>query len=148
MAVRQKAYNGISGVLAHPLVWKHNCLSCVEANDCHRILRGPSVRTTPVLASLRKLYVSRSAAAIMAPSFAAVSTVRERRAFTSSTAVYTSCITQTLLRLLKRISVRLLSSTGAQGRRLRVAGGATAQGPALEGAPRFRPMSLSSYILR
>ena len=35
-----------------------------------------------------------------------------------------------------------------QGRRLGVAGGATAPGPALEGAPRFRPMSLSSYILR
>jgi hypothetical protein len=37
-------------------------------------------------------------------------------------------------------------------RRLRVASGATAPGPALEGAPRFRPkvvlMSLSSYILR
>ena len=35
-----------------------------------------------------------------------------------------------------------------QGRRLRVASGATAPSPALEGAPRFRPMSLSSYILR
>ena len=35
-----------------------------------------------------------------------------------------------------------------QGRRLGVASGATAPGPALEGAPRFRPMSLSSYILR
>ena len=35
-----------------------------------------------------------------------------------------------------------------QGRRLRVASGATTPGPALEGAPRFRPMSLSSYILR
>ena len=35
-----------------------------------------------------------------------------------------------------------------QGRRLRVASGATAPGPALEGAPRSRPMSLSSYILR
>ena len=35
-----------------------------------------------------------------------------------------------------------------QGRRLRVASGATAPGPALEGAPRFRRMSLSSYILR
>jgi len=34
-----------------------------------------------------------------------------------------------------------------QGQRLRVASGATAPGPALEGAPRFRPMSLSSYIL-
>ena len=36
----------------------------------------------------------------------------------------------------------------SQGRRLRVASGATAPGPALEGASRFRPMSLSSYILR
>ena len=35
-----------------------------------------------------------------------------------------------------------------QGRRLRVASRASAPGPALEGAPRFRPMSLSSYILR
>jgi hypothetical protein len=37
-------------------------------------------------------------------------------------------------------------------RRLRVASGATAPGPALEGAPRFRPkvvlISLSGYILR
>ena len=40
------------------------------------------------------------------------------------------------------------SLTYGQGRRLRVASGATAPGPALEGAPRFRPMSLSSYILR
>jgi len=31
---------------------------------------------------------------------------------------------------------------------LRVASVATAPGPALEGAPRFRRMSLSSYILR
>jgi len=29
-----------------------------------------------------------------------------------------------------------------------VASGATAPGPTLEGTPRFRPMSLSSYILR
>ena len=35
-----------------------------------------------------------------------------------------------------------------QGWRLRVASGVTAPGPALEGALRFRPMSLSSYILR
>ena len=35
-----------------------------------------------------------------------------------------------------------------QGRRLRLASGATAPGPALEGALRFRPMGLSSYILR
>ena len=35
-----------------------------------------------------------------------------------------------------------------QGRRLGVASGVTAPGPALEGAPRFRPMSLSTYILR
>jgi hypothetical protein len=36
----------------------------------------------------------------------------------------------------------------SQERRLRVASGATAPGPALEGVPRFRLMSLSSYILR
>ena len=39
-----------------------------------------------------------------------------------------------------------------QRRRLRVASGVTAPGPALEGPPRFKPkvvlMSLSSYILR
>ena len=35
-----------------------------------------------------------------------------------------------------------------QGRHLRVASGATAPGPTLEGAPHFRPMRLSSYILR
>ena len=39
------------------------------------------------------------------------------------------------------------NSNWVQGRRLRVGSGATAPGPALEGAPRFRPMSLSSYIL-
>jgi len=42
--------------------------------------------------------------------------------------------------------------SNSQKRCLRVASGATALGPALEGAPRFRPkvvlMSLSSYILR
>jgi len=48
----------------------------------------------------------------VAPSLAAVSTAREWRAFTSCIAVYSSCLTQTLLQLLKRISVRLLSSTG------------------------------------
>jgi len=51
-------------------------------------------------------------AAVMAQSLAAVSTIREWRAFTSSIAVYISCLVQTLLQLLKRISVRLLSSTG------------------------------------
>jgi len=35
-----------------------------------------------------------------------------------------------------------------QGRRLRVASGATAPGRALEGAPRFRLMNMSSNILR
>ena len=44
--------------------------------------------------------------------------------------------------------LRFLQEHYKQGRRLRVANGATAPGPALEGAPRFRPMSLSSYILR
>jgi hypothetical protein len=46
----------------------------------------------------------------------------------------------------------LLHNGYRHSRRLRVASGATAPGPALEGAPRFRPMvvliSLSSYILR
>jgi len=58
--------------------------------------------------------------------------------------------------LWKRSRYRMLA-TGtmhdcAQRRRLRVASGATAPGPALDGAPRFRPKgvlpSLSSYILR
>ena len=39
-------------------------------------------------------------------------------------------------------------NTEKQGRRLRVASGATAPGPALEETPRFRPMSLSSCTLR
>jgi hypothetical protein len=60
----------------------------------------------------RELRGIRPTAAIMSPPFAAVSTVRERGTFTSSTAVYSSCFTQTLLQLLKRISVRVLSSTG------------------------------------
>ena len=55
---------------------------------------------------------TRPTAAIMSPLLVAVSTVRERRAFTSSIAVYSSCLTQTLLQLLKRISVRVLSNTG------------------------------------
>jgi len=46
----------------------------------------------------------------------------------------------------------MVTVMGNQRRRLRVASGATAPGPALEGALRFRPkvvlMSLSSYILR
>ena len=46
------------------------------------------------------------------------------------------------------VCVSKATHTQNQGRRLRVASGATAPGPALEGAPRFRPMSLSSYILR
>ena len=57
--------------------------------------------------NLRELIGTRPTAAIMAPSLAAVSTIRERRAFTSSIAVYSSCLTQTLLQLLKRISVRV-----------------------------------------
>ena len=36
----------------------------------------------------------------------------------------------------------------SQGWHLRVASGATTPGPTLEGAPHFRPMSFSSYILR
>ena len=113
MAVSGKDYTSITGVLVHPLVPKHKCLSCVDATDCHKVLRGPSVETTTVLLSnLRELSDTPSTAVIMSPSLAAVSTVRERRAFTSSIAVYSSCLTQTLLQLLKRISVRVLSSTG------------------------------------
>ena len=51
-------------------------------------------------------------AAIMSPSLAAVSTARERRPFACSIAVYSFCFTQTLLQLLKRITVRVLSTTG------------------------------------
>ena len=51
-------------------------------------------------------------AANMTPSLAAVSTVRERRPFTISIAVYSSCLTQKLLQLLRHISVLVLSSTG------------------------------------
>jgi len=109
----------------------------------------------------------------MSPSLAAVSTVRERRAFTSSIAVYSSCLTfisfiavysscltftsyiavysscltftssiavyssclkQMLLQLLKRISVRVLSSpgTGTSTRLLQV--------------PRVSSMSLCVYF--
>ena len=102
-------YNWRTG---HPLVWKHKCWSCVDAPDCLEVLRGPSVGTTIVLVSnIRELSDSLSTAAIMSPSLAAVSTVRERRAFTSSIAIYSSCLTQTLLQFLKRISVRVSSST-------------------------------------
>ena len=44
--------------------------------------------------------------------------------------------------------IRHIEYRSMHGRRLGVASGATAPGPALEGVPRFRLMSLSSYILR
>ena len=69
------------------LVWNENS-SCVKQLD---------------------LSDSRPTAAIMSPPLAAVSTVR---ALTSSIAVYSSCPTQTLLQLLKHITVLVLSSTG------------------------------------
>jgi hypothetical protein len=51
-----------------------------------------------------------------------------------------------------RVEDKLLVVSSSHSRRLGVVSGATAPGPALEGAPRFRPkvvlMSLSSYILR
>jgi hypothetical protein len=99
-------YTGINGVLAHRLVWKQKCWSCVDATDCQEVLRGPSGGTNSVLMSNRiswKALVPHLQ--IMSPSMAAVSTVRERRAFNSSITVYSSCLTQTLLQLLKRISV-------------------------------------------
>ena len=51
VAVSQKAYTGIAGVLVQPLVCKNKCLSCVDADDCQEVLLGPSVRTTTVLVS-------------------------------------------------------------------------------------------------
>jgi hypothetical protein len=118
VAVSEKDYSGITGVLAHSLVWKNKCLIYINATGCHKALRGRSVGTNTVLVPY---WVSCTAlapppppththtAAIMEPSLAAVSTVGERRAFTSSIAVYSSGL---LLQLLKLISVRVLSSTG------------------------------------
>jgi hypothetical protein len=49
VAVSQKAYNGIAGVLTHSLIWKHKYVSCVDANDCQEVLSGPSVGTATAL---------------------------------------------------------------------------------------------------
>jgi len=58
-----------------------------------------------------------------------------------------------IMKARKRMPVSIsFNYTSHQRRRSRVASGATTPGPALEGAPRFRPkvvvMSLSSYILQ
>ena len=57
---------------------------------------------------------------------------------------------EVLLRFTKELRDRHATSHSAleTGAAFGVASGATAPGPALEWAPRFRPMSLSSYILR
>ena len=49
VAVSKKAYTGIAGVLVHPLVWKYNRLSCVDADDFQEVMRGPLVGTDTVL---------------------------------------------------------------------------------------------------
>ena len=51
VAVSEKAYIDTNAILVHPLVWKHKCLSGVNATDCHKVLQVPSVGTTPVLES-------------------------------------------------------------------------------------------------
>jgi hypothetical protein len=108
VAVRGKDYTGITGVMAHPPVWKHKCWSGVDATDCQEVLWGPPLGTTTVLVpSLLEPFGTRPTATIMSPSLTAVSTVRERPAFTSSITVYNSCLTQTLLQLFKPISVRV-----------------------------------------
>jgi len=71
VAVSQMAYTRITGVLVHSLVWRHKCWSGVEESDCQEILRVPSV-----VATLSHV---------------------QSRSFTSSTAVYSSCLSQTLL---------------------------------------------------
>ena len=121
----KKAYTRIAGVLAHPLVLKEVLKLCWckwLSGSTSRILRSDN---TSSCVNSHDLSVTRPTAAIMAPSLPAVSTVCERRAFTSSIAVYSSCLTftssiavyssclkQTLLQLLKHISVRVLSSIG------------------------------------
>ena len=57
-------------------------------------------------------------------------------------------IVQLYSKLLDTVRDTSADCNWSQGWRLRVASGATAPGPTLEGALRFRPMSLSSYILR
>jgi hypothetical protein len=48
VAASEKAYGLLTGILTHHLVRKHNCLSCIDANDCHEVLQGPSVGRTSV----------------------------------------------------------------------------------------------------
>jgi hypothetical protein len=38
VVVRGKDYTGITGVLAHSLVWKHNCWSGFDSTDCQEVL--------------------------------------------------------------------------------------------------------------
>jgi len=59
VAVSGKSYTVITGVLGHQLVWKHKCCSCVDATYCHKVLRGPSVSTNPVLVSNHVTWVAR-----------------------------------------------------------------------------------------
>ena len=59
-----------------------------------------------------------------------------------------NCFLDEIISATMRLARYVARKGERQGRRLRVASGATAPGPALEGAPRFRPMSLSSCILR
>jgi len=47
--VHTTMYTGITGVLAHPLVWKHKYWNGVDATDCQEVIRGPSVGTNTVL---------------------------------------------------------------------------------------------------
>jgi hypothetical protein len=133
--VSVKACTRINGVQAHPRWLQTHALKRCWCN----LLAGSNSWTfswnkpnSRVKSS--ELSGTRSAAAIMSPPFAAVSTIRERRAFTSSTAVYSSCLTQTLLQLLKRISVRVLSSTST----------GTSTSTRLLQVPRINSMSLCS----
>jgi hypothetical protein len=106
-------YIRIIGVLAHPVDSTHEGFKL-----CWSKWLSQSISITlgwnDISFCVTQLDLSgfRPTAAIMSPSLAAVSTVRERRAFTSSIAVYSSCLMLTQLQLLKRISVRVLSSTG------------------------------------
>jgi len=104
-----KAYTRITGVPANSLVWKNKCLSCVGADDYQEVVRGPLVTTTTVLVPNSVSCVALDPQLLLWRLHWLLS-VRYVTccAFRSST----FCLTQTLLQLLKRISVRLLSSTG------------------------------------
>jgi hypothetical protein len=111
--VSKNAYILIIGVLERPVACGQNCFQlCWCKWISQRTSRTLGSYNSSSCVKPRDLSGSRPTAAIMVPSLAAVSTVREQRAFTSSIAVYNSCLTQTLLQLLKRISVWVLSSTG------------------------------------